>query len=210
MIRFDCPCGKRLKVDDSYAGHAVECPYCGVRVEAPAAEAPEEPVLSGPDALVQAMRAVTQPVADEIPVAEVVADPGADPLQALAQAAKAGPARAASSTRVTTARPPTRTPLSATGKKPAGAAAKRGLPTNGKQPPAQPNQKQTILIAVGAAVLLVAIALLVSALVGGGGTTTQPKVEAPPVAPPAPPTPTKRERELHPPGELFPNVAPQS
>lgn len=37
MIRFQCQCGKRLKVDDTHAGRAVRCSACGKELIAPAA-----------------------------------------------------------------------------------------------------------------------------------------------------------------------------
>jgi hypothetical protein len=37
MIRFQCGCGKRLKVDDAHVGRKVRCAACGVSVTVPAA-----------------------------------------------------------------------------------------------------------------------------------------------------------------------------
>ncbi len=55
MIRFQCACGKRLKVDDAHAGRTVKCGACGAQITAPAvgqdAAAPGE----GLDALAQAL-----------------------------------------------------------------------------------------------------------------------------------------------------------
>ncbi|MBE3071013.1 MAG: hypothetical protein IMZ66_12330, partial [Planctomycetes bacterium] len=106
MIRFYCACGKRLKVDDALAGRPVQCPDCGAAARAPQAD-PE--VLSGPEALVAAIKGTAGPAEDDIPVAEVVAGPAdgvaaddspparaaapeAAHLDALARAAAAAPA----------------------------------------------------------------------------------------------------------------------
>jgi hypothetical protein len=43
MIRFRCPCGKRLKIQEAYAGRAVQCPHCGMHLEVP--QAAGEPLV---------------------------------------------------------------------------------------------------------------------------------------------------------------------
>jgi hypothetical protein len=51
MLRFMCPCGKKLKVAESMVGKVVECPQCHTKLEVPAAdgatEAPAETPAGG-------------------------------------------------------------------------------------------------------------------------------------------------------------------
>jgi hypothetical protein len=54
VIRFECSCGRRLKAAEADAGQTVECPYCGLQRPVPLTE------VGAPD---------------DIPVAEVVAEP---------------------------------------------------------------------------------------------------------------------------------------
>jgi hypothetical protein len=54
VIRFQCTCGKRLKVDDSSAGRKVKCSMCGKELIAPVASQAAGGDL---DALAQAMQA---------------------------------------------------------------------------------------------------------------------------------------------------------
>ena len=49
VIRFQCTCGKRLKVEDSHAGRKVKCGACGAEMVAPT-------VGEGLDALAQAVQ----------------------------------------------------------------------------------------------------------------------------------------------------------
>ena len=54
MIRFQCVCGKRLKVADTSAGHKVKCGACGAEMVAPAAV--QAAGVEGLDALAQAVQ----------------------------------------------------------------------------------------------------------------------------------------------------------
>ena len=53
MIRFECTCGKRLKVEDSHAGRTVKCGACGAQMTAPASNLAAADDL---DAMAQAMQ----------------------------------------------------------------------------------------------------------------------------------------------------------
>ena len=112
MNRFECVCGKRLKIKDSMAGRIVKCPACRSMVRAPAAKAavrvtegrkalvmalkerkapstppppplPEIPVATEPKA---AVSAPAVPAAPPLPFADPRADRVAASLGALAQA----------------------------------------------------------------------------------------------------------------------------
>ena len=73
MIRFQCTCGKQLKVEDAVAGRAARCPHCGTQVRVPQAE--PEP-LSGLMALQAAIRGSQGNAAsEEVPTAEMAGGP---------------------------------------------------------------------------------------------------------------------------------------
>lgn len=55
MIRFQCACGKRLKVDDAHAGRTVKCGACGAQITAPATSQEVAAPSEGLDALAQAL-----------------------------------------------------------------------------------------------------------------------------------------------------------
>jgi hypothetical protein len=68
MILFHCTCGKKLKVDDSFAGKNVRCGSCGQRITVPgtgqaasAAPASAPPAADGLEGLAQAMRSSPRP-----------------------------------------------------------------------------------------------------------------------------------------------------
>lgn len=200
MIRFFCSCGKRLKVAKSDAGRTLQCPSCGATVQAPGT-AP--PTVSGHEALVQAMREVVQTPPEEVPVAEVVAEPP-PPQQVQALAKLDALAR--------TARP------NGTAKSAARAAGPslRGRPATGTRPgqaadvtpPAPPDSRKTLIISIGVSVLVAVLFLIVAAFIGGGGggSRNEPPEPAVESTPQPKPRPTSRERDLHPPGELFPKA----
>lgn len=219
MIRFQCTCGKSLKVDDSFAGRKATCPHCGRQVRVPAdqgtlaagpGEAEPKP-LSGPAALQAALRdGQTGTPADEIPTAEVVAGPlpdGAPPAPQAAQAIKgldalakaAGPAPA---------KPPTRPPA---GPKARGRNATRkangpAIP-NGRQPPVAAHSKNAAVIGVAAAVVVLILALIAASFIGGDAVEPEKKP-----ADDATPTQTVGERPrpkryaIDQPGALFGGV----
>jgi hypothetical protein len=219
VIRFQCTCGKSLKVDDSFAGRKATCPHCGRQVRVPAdqgtlaagpGEAEPKP-LSGPAALQAALRdGQTGTPADEIPTAEVVAGPlpdGAPPAPQAAQAIKgldalakaAGPAPA---------KPPTRPPA---GPKARGRNATRkangpAIP-NGRQPPVAAHSKNAAVIGVAAAVVVLILALIAASFIGGDAVEPEKKP-----ADDATPTQTVGERPrpkryaIDQPGALFGGV----
>ena len=167
LIRFECSCGKRLKVHVAEIGRTVECPNCAAQLVVPDPDAPPvaEEVTSAPEAMVAAMRE-------------------------LAPAAAARPSKIAAK----------RTPPP----RPSRSPAKPGAPAARKPSAA------TMPIIIGVAAAFVIVMLLVILAFFAGGNDSKPvKKEAPPViqAPPPPPPP-KPERNLHPPGDLFPKVAP--
>jgi hypothetical protein len=54
-IELTCPCGRRLRVSDAFAGQQGRCPACGRRLRIPGREAPSAGVASSPDELEQAV-----------------------------------------------------------------------------------------------------------------------------------------------------------
>lgn len=207
MIRFECTCGKMLKVDESLAGRLVECPFCKARTYAPA---DEPPPMSAPEALVAAMRQVSRPPPDDdIPVAaEVVLPPGqvapdarpASHLEALSHAVRSQPGRSSQT------RPPARSrrlagPARATGMVVQGAAA-------GGRSAGLASQRRPIIIGLVAAVGLIVVFVIIAAYVGGGpaGGSARPD----PLPQPAETSvvaPAQRRFSSGPqPGELFRNV----
>jgi hypothetical protein len=186
VIRFECSCGKRLKVEDRFAGETVECTACGKRMRVPATAA--------------------------VPVAEVVEEPEAapaasnDPLAALAQAAKgSGGAKTGSKTPVRPGAPAARGAKPAAKAAPGKACATAELLA--KRRAVAPDNKKVLFVTIGvaAAIILVFVVYLAMqsddtpAPTGGDGkihyVVTQP-----------PKTATRASS----PGELFPSVAPQT
>jgi len=179
VIRFNCRCGKRIKVPADVAGKRVRCPFCGRTVEAPRAREDTTPGL-------------------EVPVAEVVSGSadeasergGATGLEALAQAVRTNGG----------ARNPSRSPLAAARQK----VKKQELPTSAqlisRRVGAQPNHNKAVLIGVLAAVVLFALAIGLSALMGHSSGDSEKKP-----ADQATPTNTSGPRGGTP-GELFKNV----
>ena len=186
MIRFRCSCGKRLKVDVSEIGHTVECPYCASPVVVPDPDAPPaakpagETPVSAPEALAAAMRQLAPTAPRPSRVAPVQPPKVAAARPSKVAAKKAPP-------------PPPRQPQ------------KPGLAPNGGPSKAT----KPVLIAVAGAFVLVTF-LVILAFFFGGSDRKPVRQEAPPVfqASPAPAPEPKPERNLHPPGELFPKVAP--
>ena len=168
MIRFECSCGKRLKVRAADIGHTVECPNCAAQLVVPDPDAlpVAEEAASAPDALAAAMREL----------APTAARPSKIPTK--------------------------KTPPAAPGRSP-------------RKPGAQPAQivsaaHKPVIIGVAAALALAVLLLILSFFAGGDNKPA--KKEGPPTiqAPPSPPPTTTSgpERNLHPPGDLFPKVAP--
>jgi hypothetical protein len=178
VIRFNCRCGKRIKVPADVAGKRVRCPFCGRTVEAPRAREDATPGLEAPVA-----EGVSGP-ADEAPERGV-----ATGLEALAQAVRANGG----------ARSPSRSPLAAALQK----VKKQELPTSAqlisRHVGAHPNQKKAILVGVIAAVVLFALVIGLSALMAHSSGESEKK----PADQAAPPATTGRRG---PPGDLFKNV----
>lgn len=205
MIRFECACGKPLKVDNAFAGRPVQCPHCGATTQAPPAE------LSGPEALAAALRGTGRTTTDDIPTAEVVAGPPARTgrarpippeavqaikgLDALAKAGRAAPA----------AKPVRRGATKPARGRAATAAPGRSAIPNGRRPPAAGNTKNAAIIGGVAAVGIIIVAAIIAALVGGGGDGETKKKPAPETAvhETVDETPKPKEYKLHQPGELF-------
>jgi len=210
VIRFQCTCGKQLKVEDSLAGRAARCPHCGGQVQVPQHEpAP----LSGPAALQAAIRGTQGDAAsEEIPTAEVVGGPGAGwrsapppaphaaqaikGLDALAKAAgpaptaPAGPARRA-------AKPKGR------GRKTPKIPDRAAIP-NGRLPPVAASSKKAAVIGAVAAVVALTIAVIAASFIGGGDVEPGEKPSAETTAAEtAAEQPGRRRFKLHQPGELF-------
>lgn len=183
MIRFNCSCGKRLKVDDDLMGRQVKCPNCGGKTVVPQVSDAE--------------------VEDAVPVAN---DPAATGLEALAQALKAKPSAAKPIRRdvpALRAMPgrvaPGRTAASARG----GKSAPGGkIGQNGRfAKPASANNN-ALYIGLGAALGIIVIVVIAAALIGGGCEGNKPKSSAPAV--PAYTPPTKPAHEGPWPGEMWP------
>jgi hypothetical protein len=183
VIRFECSCGKRLKVEDRFAGQTVECTACGKRMRAPA---------TSTEAL---------PVAEVVEEPEAALEPADDPLAALAQAAKGNGG----------AKTPVRPGAAARGIKPAAKApagktsATAELLAKRRLPP--PSNKKAIYITIGVAAAALLGLILFLALSpndtpppsGGDGKIHYVVTE-----------PAKTATRPSSPGELFPTVAPQT
>ena len=181
MIRFNCRCGKRIKVPADVAGKRVRCPFCGRTVQAPRAREDVTPGLEAPVA-----EGVSGP-ADEAPERG-----GATGLEALAQAVRANGGD----------KPADRSPLAAARQK----AKKQELPTSAqlisRRVGATPNHNKAVLIGVIVAVVLFALVIGLSALMAhwSGESEKKPGDQA------ASPATTGRHG---PPGDLFKNVPPE-
>jgi len=178
VIRFNCRCGKRIKVPADVAGKRVRCPFCGRTVQAPRAREDTTPGLEAPAAAV-----VSEP-AGEAPERG-----GATGLEALAQAVRANDRE----------NPADRSPLAAVRAK----AKKQELPTSAQLISQRvgtiPNNKKAVLIGIAAAIVLVALVLGLSALMSHSSGESEKK----PADQAAPTTATGRPS---PPGDLFKNV----
>jgi hypothetical protein len=166
VIRFECSCGKRLKVPPAEIGRTVECPNCAAQLIVPDPDAPPvaEEAASGPEALAAAMRE-------------------------LAPAATGRPPKI----------PPKKAPPTA-GRSPLKPGAR---PAQGK-----PAANKPIIIAIAAALAMGALLLILSFFAGNNDKPARKEESPTRQAPTPPPSPTKPERNLHPPGDLFPKVAP--
>lgn len=72
MIRFTCPCGKKLKAPASAAGKVVTCPGCGRPLPVPASPEPADPPAPDePD---------KEPSADRVPL-DLEDDPDDEPVR---------------------------------------------------------------------------------------------------------------------------------
>jgi hypothetical protein len=163
VIRFNCRCGKRIKVPADVAGKRIRCPFCRRTVQAPRAREDTTPGL-------------------EAPVAEVVSGPadeapergGATGLEALAQAIRANGG----------AKPADRSPLAAARQK----VKKQELPTSARlisrRVGAKPNHNKAMLVGVIAAVVLFALVIGLSALMAhsSGDSEKKPADQAAPTA----------------------------
>jgi len=220
VIRFQCTCGKPLKVEDSVAGCTAKCPHCGNQVRVPE---PEPEPMSGPAALRAAIREARESAAaDDIPTAEVIeglpaarrpaapASPEAAQaikgLDALARAAGTAPAsrpaparRAAKPTRLA---PKPKGRGRKANKKPAPSA----LP-NGRPSPAGEHSKKAAIIGAVAAVVVLIIAVIAASFIGGGEAepAKKPPTEAPPVTTTAE-QPKRKGYAFDQPGALFGGV----
>ena len=178
MIRFNCRCGKRIKVPADVAGKRVRCPFCGRTVQAPRAREDTTPGL-------------------EAPVAEVLSGPeneapergGATGLEALARAVRANGG----------AKPADQSPLAAARAK----AKKQELPTSAqlisRRVGASPHHNKAVLIGVLAAVVLFALVIGLSVLMAhsSGDSEKKPADQA---------APTAATARRGPPGDLFKDV----
>ena len=189
MIRFQCTCGKRLKVEAAHAGQLVECTACGRKMRAPA---DPSQAVSGPEALAAAVRqfgAGGQADAAEEPTP---ADHAAAGLAALAGAANgsapARPARTASSRASRPARGSRKTPV-----RPTDLLANR-------HPSVQTNRRP-LFIAAGIALSLIVVIFIILAV---SANMNRPAPAEPQETVHVPPP--VEATHAPPPGELFPNV----
>ncbi len=216
MIRFQCTCGKQLKVEDSVAGRAARCPHCGTHVRVPQAE--PEP-LSGPAALQAAIRGSQGDAAsEEIPTAKVVGGPPAarraasPPSPQTAQAAQAiqgldALARAAGAAPTPPAKPPRRAAKpKGRGRKTPNIPDRAAIP-NGRLPPVAGNSRKAAIIGAVAAVVLIIMAVIAASFIGGGAVEPGEKPSAEtPSAETAAEQPGRRRFKPRQPGALFGDV----
>jgi hypothetical protein len=190
VIRFNCTCGKRLKVDAAYAGRSVKCAACGAKIMAPSAietaevvEGPpaDAPPVDGLDALAQALReAPPRPTRSDVPALRTLG----------------GKPQAANGTKV---RP--------------GAAGRPGQPARNGQPgdpmargkSPQQNQNKAVFIGIGAAVGLILIVVIIM-IVASSGPAQPVKQDKPVVTTPPPPVDTKPKYSGRFAGDFFGSV----
>jgi len=188
VIRFECSCGKRLKVAAAHAGRVVECTACGKRLRVPEAAAP----ATGPEALAAAIRQVGSPggAAPATP-----ADDAASRLAALAGAPPRAAAKASAAAPVARAQTP-RTP-----------AAVRPVNLLAKRHPSVQSNRQPVFIALGIAAGLFVVLVVVLFVSSRGSQAPAPVAPDPPVhitvGEPAKPLPPPAKGGS---GEMFPNV----
>lgn len=197
VIRFQCTCGKRLKVVPAHAGRLVECTACGRRIRAP--EDPAQP-LDGPEALAAAVRAFNargqdageaadEPTPTDHAAAGLAALAGVPHAEPRGKSARSGPAR--DSRRARTSQ---KTPV-------------RPVDLLAKRHPSVRSNHRPLWIATGiaaGALVLVFVILAISANLGRSGPPPTPEPQ--PVVH-VPPPETTAPASM--PGELFPNVAAQ-
>ena len=195
MIRFHCGCGKRLKVDDAFAGRQVKCGACGAKLIAPAAgegtesPTPAAPPANGLDALAQALKAAPKQTA------------GALALQRLqgkkVPAARTTPVAAAKGAAI------------ARGKRPANSGPSGRNAPPAALPPSTFGKNKVLFVGIGAAVVVVGAIVAIIVVTMGKPATLPPKVEKPIVIQKkalAPVVEKKPEVRAHHPGEMFANV----
>ena len=181
MIRFNCRCGKRVKVPADVAGKRVRCPFCGRTVQAPRAREDTTPGLEASAAAVVSG-----------PAGEAPERGGAPGLEALAQAVRANGG----------AKPADRSPLAAVRAK----AERQELPTSAqlisRRVGTIPTHNKAVLIGVIAAVVLFALVIGLSALMAhsSGESGKKPADQA---------APTAATGRRGTPGEMFKNVPPE-
>jgi hypothetical protein len=190
VIRFECSCGKRLKVDDAFAGRQVKCGACGAKVIAPAAGEGEENMPPGTAA--------------------------ADGLDALAQALKAAPKQTVGSKavqRLQGKKAPSARPMSAIPSR--GAAGGKGVRPGSSRlsvrnaPPSGLAKNKVLFVGIGAAVVVVGAIVAIILVTSGKPATLVPKAEKPIIVQKAEPVPVvekKVEVRGHHPGEMFSSV----
>ena len=188
MIRLNCSCGKRLKVDDDLMGRQVKCPNCGGKTVVPqvsdaevedAAPVANDPAATGLEALTQALKAkpsAAKPIRHDVPALRAISGRPAAPSRATAPAARN--------------RKPT----------PGGKIGQNGRFAK----PASANHN-ALYIGLGAALGVIAIVVVAAVLIGGG-CEGKSKAPSPPPPPPAPAytPPTKPAHEGPWPGEMWP------
>lgn len=213
MIRFQCTCGKQLKVEDAFAGRAARCPHCGTQVQVPQAKPGP---LSGPAALQALMRGIQGDAAsEEVPTAEMAGGPSGarrPPSPQTAQAAQAikgldALAKAAGPAPTPPARPPHRAAKpKGRGRKTPNIPDRAAIP-NGRLPPVAGNTRKAATIGAVAAVVLIIMAAIAASFIGGGNVEPGEKASAEtPSAETAAEQPERRRFKLHQPGELFGDV----
>jgi DNA-directed RNA polymerase subunit RPC12/RpoP len=195
VIRFNCSCGKRLKVDDDFVGRQVKCPNCGVKTvvpQVPDAEVEEavpvtnDPAAAGLEALTQALKAkpsVAKPIRRNVPALKAISGRPAAPGRATAPAAR---------NRKQT---------------PGGKIGQNGRFAK----PASANHN-ALYIGLGAALGAIVIVVVAAILIGGGCEGKSKAPLPPPPPPPPPPSPSapaytppiKPAHEGPWPGEMWP------
>ena len=211
MIRFQCTCGKPLKVKDSVAGRTAQCPYCGSQVRVPAAE--PKP-MSGPAALQAALREAREgAAADDVPMAEVLGGPsagrrsGSPRSPEAAQAIKGLDALARAAGGAPTVRPARRAAKPKARARKATKTPDRAAVPNGRLPPMAEHSKKAAIIGAVAAVVVLIIAVIAASFIGGG--KVEPEKPAAAEGPSVTTTaerPTRKGYAFEQPGALFGGV----